>query len=182
MKILKTTASFILLCTITANAQVTKGNWMVGGNANFSSSKSESTFNNDTVITKGSALAISPTLGYFIIDKLALGLGGSFVLSLPTGGSSSNGYGFGPFARYYFLKPEKTINILTQISYGYFKNSSGSDGDNFSIKAGPVVYFNSSVGLEFLVDYTVNTYNNQDVTSKTSGINVGFGLQIHLEK
>ena len=69
MKTLKTIAITILLSTITANAQITKGNWMVGGTGNFSSYESKYINNGNEVTNKGIGTNISPNIGYFFINK-----------------------------------------------------------------------------------------------------------------
>lgn len=84
-------------------------------------------------------------------------------------------FGFGPFLRYYFLGVNKQFNVHTDGSYQYnIEQSGGFSSSNstpdpvpitqyskntFSIAAGPVIYFNTSVGLAFLKDHVtlVNT-------------------------
>jgi len=82
MKILKTVIA-ILLFTITANAQITKGNWMLGGYANYYNTSSESTNpSGSTNSSKGSSINVSPTIGYFIINNLACSLSIGFGLQI----------------------------------------------------------------------------------------------------
>ncbi len=181
MKILKITIA-ILLFTITANAQITKGNWMVGGYANYTNSSIESTYNGVTSSSKGSGLLVSPTIGYLVANNFACGLSANFGLSIPENGNNVTSYGIGPFARYYFLKPEKTVNILTQVGYYYGSSSTNAKSNNIGFKAGPVVYFNSSVGLEFTIDYSISKSSTSSNESTSRSLNVGFGLQIHLKK
>ena len=59
----------LLLCMQMASAQLTKGNWLVGGNG-YLSSQSQ---NLRGVNVKGSNLRLSPNVGYFIADKFAGG-------------------------------------------------------------------------------------------------------------
>ena len=180
---------FIVFTTLTANAQITKGNWMVGGSAYFGSVKSESSGNGFNSDSKASGLGIAPNLGYFIKDKFVIGVSPTFNFSNP-GGPNNNGtsFGIGPFIRYYFLKPENKVNLLAQARYGFSKaksqSSSGSNTNGYDFKAGPVIYFNSSVGLEFTLDYSYsrNKSNNSDNVSIYKNINLGIGFQIHLEK
>ena len=181
MKILKI-AIAILLFTITANAQITKGNWIVGGTGNFSSYETKYSNNGNEVTNKGIGINISPNIGYFFINNLAVGTSIGIGYTKPKDSESSFGYGFGPFARYYFLKPEKTINILSQVGYYYGTSSSDTRFNNFNFKVGPVIYFNSSVGLELTIDYSITNNSSQFSENKIKAFNVGFGLQIHLEK
>ena len=68
---MKTLFFFIVFSlSLTLNAQITKGNWLVGGDIGFSYSKSkpESTINSESF-----NIDLSPNIGYFFWDKLALG-------------------------------------------------------------------------------------------------------------
>lgn len=181
-KILKTIALTILLC-YTANAQITKGNWMVGGSGNFSSTVAESKSSNLlTSESKGLGVILSPTFGYFVADKLALGVSPVFGYSKIDGGNSNTSYGAGPFIRYYLLKPEKLINILTHIGYYYGSDSAGSTSNNINFKTGPAIFLNSSVALELTLEYAIGQNKSDFSTSTFKVFNVGLGLQIHLEK
>ena len=182
MKTLKSICITIVLFTITSNAQITKGNWMVGGSGSISSSSYESTSSNSVNKGKSSGIQISPTLGYFLADKFAAGLSGGFGFGTVENGSSGTSYTVGPFVRYYFLKPEKTVNIFAQIGTLFGGGSTDSKFSNYSFKAGPVIYFNSSVGMEVTLNYDIqrNLSTFSDTTFKT--LNIGIGFQIHLEK
>ena len=93
--------------------------------------------------------------------------------------------------RYYFLKPENLINLFSQVDYlygsGFTEGTRTSYNNEFNIKAGPSIFFNSSVALEVTLGYQ---YLNSKGTSTNSSsgelINnnfiLGVGLQIHLEK
>lgn len=173
-----------LLISVASNAQITKGNWMVGGSGNYTSYKSK-IYNNNTEITQtGSALSISPNLGYFIVDNFALGTIVSYSFSNPSGdNNNSQGYGISPFVRYYFRKSDKMINPFLQSSYGFSKGKSDSGGSNkstgYTIKGGSAIFFNSSVALELSLNYDSSKFNS-DV--KSNNFTVGIGFQIHLEK
>lgn len=173
-----------LLFSLSSNAQITKGNWMAGGMGNFTSYKSSYEYNNIEVTQTGSGVQISPNIGYFIKDKLVVGTAMSFNFSNPSGkNNNGHGYGISPFLRYYFLKPEKMINFFSQISYGFSEGKSESGGYNksngYDIKVGPAIFLNSSVALEFTLDYSASKYNDN---SKANYLTLGIGFQIHLEK
>lgn len=55
---------------MTANAQITKGNWMVGGIGNFYSAQLK---NSNNMTDNSIGVELRPNLGYFIIDKFAFG-------------------------------------------------------------------------------------------------------------
>ena len=52
----------LLLFSIAAKSQITKRNWMIGGNANFSFENNES---NGTNGSKRTSINLSPNIGYF---------------------------------------------------------------------------------------------------------------------
>lgn len=188
MKKLLVVIPLFLLFFGKANAQITEGNWMVGGSASFSHSKYES-FGDFPSKSKSSGMELNANLGYFVIDNFAVGVSPYFGFSNPEGSNnSSTAYGIGPFARYYFLPSDKMINVFSQAGYrygiGYAQGKKTGTNNNFDIKAGVVMLFNSSVGLEFTAGY--NIYNNKSArgNSRVRGDNfiLGLGFQIHLEK
>ncbi len=171
---------FIIFTSITTNAQITKGNWMVGGDASFSNSNFKD--ENGESQTSSTGIRIYPTIGYFFATKLAGGLNANFYYGNPSNATSNFGFGIGPFMRYYFFKPDKLINIFIDGSYNFYnsKTSGNSfrDASNYRFKAGPVLYFNSSVGLECTLSYSSSKFDTY--TSNELSVNLGF--QIHLEK
>lgn len=179
--------------TFTSFSQITKNNWLVGGNGGLYSDKAD--YSSDfysSYQTKYTQINIDASVGYFFIDKLALGLRPTFssikgeVITPGGGSTNTQRYWFGPFARYYFLKTDKQFNLLADIDYqfGIFK-ATGRTGDLSTSSAfiGPVIYFNSCVGIEFLFGYA---YSKEDVENASRIIHKGFqtsvGFQIHLEK
>jgi hypothetical protein len=182
-----------LLLFLNASAQLDKGIWLVGGTGNFLSSKYENSSLINSYTSNRLDIAVSSNVGYFVIDKLALGLKMGFTKYkeqvVSTGGlySNVNRFSFGPFVKYYFLEKDKQYNILTDLSYQYglysFKPTKGNS-NTFNASVGPVIYFNTSVGLEFLLGYysTKETIKqNGDNITKQSGFQIGIGFQIHLE-
>ena len=179
--------------TTIAFGQLTKGNWLVGGNGELyqdTENYNSSTFKFDGQYTE---INVSANIGYFVMDRLAFGLKPTFSSIKGEGingsGSSTNlqKYWFGPFARYYFLNKKKKYNILIDASYQFGTLASGgkkieNKQRNLSLLVGPVIYFNSSVGLEFLMGYN-NIINNLDGTESTSKrFQIVIGFQIHLIK
>lgn len=139
-------------------------------------------------------LGISPSVGYFLADKFAVGLRPSYTktksqIDSPGGGNTNeNRLDVGPFARYYFLAEEKQFNVLADVSYQYgfywFMPTKGNR-NTFSASAGTVVFFNSSVGLELLIGYYTQkeTINDAFKTiNEQKGLQMTIGFQFHLEK
>jgi hypothetical protein len=176
---------FILLAlTLTANAQITKGNWMVGGEVSFQTSENTS----NGISDKYSFIYMSPNIGYFFIDKLAGGISLEFAFTDPFKSNNSQAYGFAPFIRYYFLKTDKEFNIFSEASYGYSFGKNGlnekSNSSNFKFKSGFVLFFNNSVGLELAISYlnSKSELESRGIKGKREQLMFGIGLQIYLEK
>lgn len=180
MKLIKLLFIVALLFTGVTNAQITKGNWMVGGDASFFNSKVEDA--NGQTLGSSNGVRINPNIGYFLFTKFAAGINGNFNYGNVSGGSSNTGFGGGPFVRYYFLKPEKIVNLFAEANYNYYNSysqgNSTTNSSSYRFKAGPVIYFNSSVGLELTLNY--GSYKSDNGTS--NDFNVALGFQIHLEK
>jgi hypothetical protein len=188
------TPLFLFFC-INVSAQLNKGTWLVGGSGSFKSSATESYGTGYSQTSDRLEIAISPNVGYFVMDKLALGLKTSFTKHKEEvdgpGGlyTNTNRFYVGPFARYYFLEKEKQFNLLADIGYQYvrvnFKPIIKVDITNFNAAVGPVIYFNTTVGLEFLVGYystkETRKQSGGDYTNKQSGLQMSIGFQIHLE-
>jgi len=164
------------------NSQITMGNWLVNGTASFSKLQSSS-----TAITqfKQTNFQISPSLGYFLKDKLAIGLRPSLTYGSNTVANSNTIISIGPFVRYYILKTHNIINLFTEGRYALGSNTGKGQTtslklNTYSIAAGPVLYFNSSVGLEFIIDYSISKYI--EFPGNNNEMRFGIGFQFHLEK
>lgn len=185
----------LLLLTSTMFGQLTKGHWLVGGSGRFYSYKNN--YQTSAFISNGkyTQIDLSPNVGYFLADKFALGLKttisslkGDWTATSGTGTTNTQRFLFGAFGRYYLLEAEKQTNILVDASYqtGIIRGLNDTKGtlNNLSISAGPVIYFNSSVGIEFLLGYAtdIEKYSSQVQTEKRNGFQFSVGLQIHLIK
>lgn len=166
-----------------AQSQITKGNWLVGGSASFSSFESKFHNNGSDITQTGLSFQINPNVGYFFVDKLAVGILPAFGYYNPSGSNNNSySYGFGPFIKYYFLKPDKLINPFAQASFGFNEGrneaSSISKSSGYDLKAGTAIFFNSSVALEVAINYDYNKIDN----TQNNNISLAIGFQIHLEK
>jgi len=178
--------TFIVLLTlisIASNSQITKKNWMLGGNISYASTNYNSSNYGAPHTTY--YLQVSPNIGYFFVDKLAGGIRASIN---KTGEKARNqsytDFNIGPYFRYYFLASEKQVNVVTEAAYLYgFETGTASEKafkNTFSFSAGPVIYFNNVVGVEMLVSYS--TYKFSIAEGSNNTIRFGIGLQVHLEK
>jgi hypothetical protein len=190
LKLMKTIKLFIittLFSFFTSNSQITKGNWMVGGDGSFSNRTEKSNVSNEKY--KSSILNLDANVGYFFIDKLSGGLIIRYnKYSIPYADSqSSNLFSTGPFAKYYFLKNEKRINVFFESSYLHKIVFYGGENTNktitniFNLSGGVVCFFNSSVGLEFRIERSNQVFKDSNGYTVNDLI-IGLGFQIHLEK
>jgi len=186
--------SFVLF-TISANCQLDKKNWLVGGTGNFFTYKDNYTAAGQPTITgRLTEINLAANIGYFFTDKIAVGLRPG-IKSLKSNGANSASVliedvklYIGPFARYYFLNKGKQFNILIDGSYqfGLLSNFEKGTTQNASIMTGAEVFFNTSVGIEFLAGYLYqknNLANTQLPTLTTrNGLYFSIGFQLHLIK
>lgn len=177
MKKFKTVILFVLILNSTANGQITKGYWLLSGNASISSSKSSSAA---SIQFKQTDIQVSAGLGHFFLDKFAVGIRPSFSYGSNNVGNSSSVFRIGPFIRYYILQPESIVNVISDASYSHGFFSGGSNSNALSLYVGPVIYFNTSVGMEFLLGYS--TIKNVGYAGSDSKIQFAIGFQFHLEK
>lgn len=169
-----------------ANAQIQKGNWMVG------SSLVASDFGLNT--GAGYNIAIQPRGAYFIKDNVAVG--GYVDLGISKVSKDSNtrfNYGVGALGRY-FLSPgqEGVDNLLNHGRWflegnvgigGYsIKGDTSTTGLDFGVGPGYSYFLTPNIGLEGLVKYVGNTgFGNTGLTSRIT-FNVGFSIYMPTSK
>jgi outer membrane protein W len=183
----------LLSTTIVTTAQIKKGQFLVGGSISFESVKNEGS---NAVNYKTTNLFISPNIGYFIIEKLAGGVRlnvTSYKQDLPFDHNVTV-ISMSPFVRYYFLPAVKKVNAFIDLGYLNTKtkfrdnttqppytNSYTERSNGYSISAGPAIFLNDHVSLEFTVGYRHLTADNQ-YNVESSTVTSALGLQIHLGK
>ncbi|HEY2722213.1 MAG TPA: hypothetical protein VGI82_10835, partial [Chitinophagaceae bacterium] len=167
------TAFCCTLFTVYVNGQVQKKNWLFGGSMGFSSSKALSDVGSNTT----SSIQLTGNAGYFIIDKLAIGLQPDFVFSFfksVNGEHQHDTYStFGPFLRYYLLPKNQKANIFMQSSYSSgIEKVSNLDASHYhaiSFFAGPEIFIKSSIGIQLMVGYIMDR-SKHDVYPETNVI------------
>lgn len=176
----------IALTAATVSAQIKQGQFLVGGNAGFSSAKER---DNKTTVYN-----ITPNAGYFVIDKLAVGMEAGYQYrkqtlksGLPFSGEIESKYRmltFAPYVRYYFLPAMEKVNLFANSSYGLGsekENTSASQSYSYyRVAAGPAFFVSPSVALEASVYYMSGKAKNDPARTNTFGVNAGF--QVHLGK
>jgi hypothetical protein len=174
-------AAFLLVASSSMYAQINKGQWLVGGNATFQSTKY-----GDGDAGKNTYFEISPNAGYFFADKLAAGLRASFWSDKDKSDDDAlSSFSIAPFVRYYFLDPAQKVNVFADASFGF--GSVGRDDkssfNEFGIMAGPAIFLTPNTALEFALFYKsaggdAYKIGAEDERQNRFGLSVGF--QIHL--
>jgi hypothetical protein len=159
---------FLILFSTNGYSQLTKGFWMFGGNGSFENSRTYYSQGQLKVTT----ITASPNVGFFVFDKFATGVRLDFRYT--KGGSINPPYSkstiwqIGPYARYYFLSKSKRVNLLSEGSVIYELNKYNETTLNsaeFRFLGGPVIFLNSSVGVEFLAGYKAGKFESTQYNS-----------------
>lgn len=171
-------AALLLTGTQGVFAQINQGQWLVGGNAGFNSSKQ-----GDSDDDKETSFTLSPNVGYFFINNLAGGLRVNLQTSkVKSADDGSTYFTVAPFARYYFLPTGQKVNVFADASYGFGSMGFGGESDgvnSFAFAAGPAVFLSPNTALEFTLNYSsLGGDAIGDDRMNNFGVNVGF--QIHL--
>lgn len=158
-----------------SNAQIQKGNWMVGGQVA------------NVKFTNGFNLSLTPQVGYFIEDNWAVGGEVGLSIADQTNGGTTTNIDLGAFTRYYFGPNEvdsilKNGRFFAQGNVGFtgINQSSGAttNGVGLGIGAGYAYFLTPNVSLEGLLKFSgVAGGGNQNFNGNL-GLNVGF--QIYL--
>lgn len=177
-KIMKKIALLLTMSvfSLASVAQTSKGTLLLGGGAGFTSeSEGESS---------SSTLELSPSLGYFLADNLAVGAQISFTSF--GGDSKGSQYSIGPAIRYYAFELGSSAKIFGEANFGFGSYDSGEEGvdalssTSWGIKAGPAFFLNESIALETTVGYGSSKVKDAEDASSSFGVNIGF--QIHFGK
>lgn len=187
-----------------SNAQMTKGDWVISGDTGVG-------FNNVTTTIKVgdqsidgpkvNTFSISPSVGYFVIDKLAVGIELGYINSTTKYQglkSKTSSFTVMPTATYYFTNSSKLVPFLgAGIGYASVKSNgqtnfmgmvasseTTTDGLAWKVKGGVTYMATQSLGINLGVSYdqfsNKETIMNTDVKTnvKTFGVNVGFSYFI----
>lgn len=165
-------AGLFTCCTLQLTAQTEKGSLLLGGSTNlspasagFSFSKSTAKLSNgiDLSDTKSYGLNISPAVGYFVADNLAvgmsLGIGFNGYKSGDNDTEWENTLSFSPYMRYYVpgsgkVKPygEAGFSFFsTKSAFGNDDERSGSRGIGGGL--GTAFFFGPKTSLDLFLNY-----------------------------
>ncbi len=196
MKRILLAIAVLVACNVGAQAQ-----YFVGGQFGFNTTGGSQKSGGVTVDKpKTTLFSLSPSVGKFISDKLAVGASLNFTVQsqkTTVGGNTytdkTTGFGIAPFARYYFLQMNKFgIFAQGQIGFSYSDSKQPSVGPDeeiktttFGITVFPVTYYDLSEKFSLeasvsLFNFGFNTStqkdqnNNKDITNS-----FGFGAGLN---
>lgn len=178
MKKLITVIVIIAVSFTAANAQIQKGNIMVGGNL--------TNINLGLDDPKIFSVDITPKAAWFIQDNIALGGYLNFGLETAKNSSTTTSYGVGALGRYYTGKDVEVLKhgrffAEATAGIGGVNVSDGggnTNGLNLSVGPGFVYFITPNIGLETLFKY--NGLLGFGSATTQSNLNLSFGFQIHL--
>ena len=185
----------LAFCSTIAFSQAQQGEFLIGADGSFDSSVTSTSFDGDskTYVSSGT-LGIKG--GYFVINKLALGLDLSTTASLQTNDFNdieltTTDYNFSPFARYYILenriKPyfEGTIGIgfgneKRESNFGEFENK--FTDFNLGLGAGVAIFIHKvvSIDLGFNYSFTNRDFRDTDFENKLNNFSLNAGFSLYL--
>ncbi|AZA55062.1 outer membrane beta-barrel protein [Chryseobacterium sp. G0201] len=190
-----------------SNAQMTKGDWVISGNTGlgFNSINTNTKVNGTKYDeTKVSSFSVTPSVGYFVINGLAVGIDLGFNSTTTKQDQDKvtiSSFSVMPTATYYFQTGSKFIPFLgvgigystNKIKYNInggvvdpllFQTETTTDGLAWKAKGGVTYMATQSLGINLGVGfdqfYNKETYSGIDykTTRSTFGVNVGFSYFI----
>jgi hypothetical protein len=161
-----------------ANAQIQKGNVMIGANL------SDIKFGLDkpNVFT----FNVSPKAAWFVQDGLAIGGEVNLGIATQKGSGTDFNYGVSALGRYYgetganeIVKSSRFFGEATVGVQGYNPSGGGStNGLGFSFGPGFTYFVTQTIGLEALLKY--NGVVGFGTSAYAHNLGIGFGFQIYL--
>lgn len=189
---------------INLKAQELRGTWLIGGSGFFTvnnykytslPNNSNSNFSYNQDVTNKN-FNLGGNFGYFINNRLVIGLSPTFTNNITTDKSnsaeslSSNEtiISMGLFSRYYFLNPQdQKLNFIGEVAYGFtnhkLQHNETGKGKYSSIYIGPSYFISKNIGLEFLIGLNNDNldYSYQKSYYENSGFSTKVGLQIYIK-
>ncbi|KVV14806.1 hypothetical protein ACRASX_12630 [Flavobacterium sp. TMP13] len=173
----KLTLVALLTLGFIANAQIEKGNVLIGGNlANISLG-----LNDPNVIS----IDISPKVAWFIKDNIALGGYLNFGIETAKHSNTTTNYGIGALGRYYAGAEGELVKhsrFFAEATVGLggvnVSDADNTNGLNLSVGPGFSYFITPNIGLEALLKY--NGLVGFGSTPYQNNLNLSFGFQIYL--
>lgn len=197
----------VLLCAGVLRGQYTdQGNFMLGATFGLSTANSKITHGKgdgaqSTENPTSTLFTISPSLGYFAFDDIAVGISMGYTFSRVRSSEGEKNEDsnllFGPFARYY-LPLTEDMSLLFEGSFGFGNSRNdmqlGGEPENirsnmvaFGIGPGLTIFSSSAVGIEALCKYNFSRSNfdttiggqNSQTTTRTNQFDFSVGLRLY---
>lgn len=207
MKKLTLIASLILATTLNAQTEPTnlptaKGNWIIGGSTNLGFSSNKSTSKTDNYSVDGQETTnfnVTPTVGYFVMDNLAVGLNLGYevqkydaYLNFEQKAKITNSTFSAVPSLTYFIEADSKAFPYISAGAGYALNNAKTDQNtpyktNFFVwgaKAGFAYFITPSIAIDLGLNYQQlsTKYNATDGIPeskeiyKTLGAAIGFNF------
>jgi hypothetical protein len=179
---------FILPCSL--HAQLKKGQWMIGGLADFSHSSADEGnvfYSHESKVTN---YRLMPGAGYFFKDKFCGGIrinvssvkseednagNNPAYIYISSRDLTVSGVGLSPFLRYYFLPVTKKVNVFVDGSYTYNNETIKTSFYEKSIVAGGTPFETQASSKN---KYKSNYYSITAGPAVFIGQNVSFELSV----
>ncbi|KQR94547.1 hypothetical protein ASG01_01290 [Chryseobacterium sp. Leaf180] len=183
-----------------SNAQMTKGDWVISGNTGLGFNSVQTKYKAEGQSFEGakiSTFSVTPSVGYFVIDKLAVGidLGFTSITTKEEGDKSTlSNFSVMPTATYYFANSSKLVpylgagigyaSITTKETFNNISQSFTTDGLAWKVKGGVTYMATTSLGINLGVSYdqfaNKETYFGTEVKTNvnTFGVNAGISYFI----
>ena len=175
----------IISISFSTFSQTEKGTFFIGASNSlfdFKKKISEPLFFNQ--VDYEDKFKISPTLGFFIYDKLLVGIDFSyeqFTGNIFGSEENANTTEIGPFIKYYFLetklKPFSTLSYLVKKWSPNF-GSNEESLQTLNINIGCAYFFSKNISLEFSIAYEREYITNFSRKIEFISSSIGFGIFI----
>lgn len=195
----------LLFCAGMLRAQYTdQGNFMIGATFGLSAANSKISHgqNGQSQENPTSTLFnISPSLGYFAVDDLGIGISMAYTLSRVRSSEGEKNEDsnllFGPFARYYLpLASDMSLFFEGSFGFGNSRNDMqlGGQPQNirtnmmaFGVGPGLTIFSTNAVGIEALCKYNFSRSNfdttiggqSSQTTTRTNQFDFSVGLRLY---
>ncbi|MDG4654836.1 OmpW family outer membrane protein [Chryseobacterium arthrosphaerae] len=196
-----------------SNAQMTKGDWVISGNTGMGFNNTTTTVkvgSNSVDGPKVNTFSVTPSVGYFVIDKLAVGIDLGYISTTTKyqGVKVANStFSVMPTATYYFTNSSKLVPFLgagigyasdkTKYTFNGNINNEGfdpllaqntettTDGLAWKVKGGVTYMATSSLGINLGVSYdqfsNKQTIMNTDVKTNVKTFGVNVGFSYFIK-
>ncbi|AKH93944.1 OmpW family outer membrane protein [Elizabethkingia anophelis] len=177
-----------------ASAQTEKGSWVVGGSTSIGFNNVSTKVKSDNTTFDGpkvNTFTIAPSAGYFVIDKLSVGLDFAYTNATTKydgAKTTSNTFAILPTATYYFTD-NTVIKPYLGAGIGYASNTEKEeyrgksneytvDGFAWKVKGGFAYFFTPSIAADLGLSYSQFSNKDNGVRTNVNTFGVGVGLSV----